>query len=241
MTSPDDDIYEPGFVGRLFDDMSASYGMTNLVSSFGFCRRWRRQTVEGISLRPDQTIVDMMTGMGECWRFLSRPVAGDVRIIGIDISADMCRRARRQLSAVAARSIEVRHVDALDSGLSAATADAVVASFGLKTFSPTQTVVLSRELWRLLKPGGAFSFVEISLPSSPLLRWPFVFYLRYVIPLIGRLMLGNPDNYRMLAIYTERFGEGAHVVQALTQQGFRVRSEPLFFGCARRIAGTKPA
>lgn len=241
MPAESEDIYAPSFVARLFDDMSASYGMTNLVSSFGFCRRWRRQTVEGVTLYPGLTVIDMMTGMGECWRFVSRPLNGEVRIIGIDLSADMCRRARQKRPDVRARSIEVVHGDALATGLPDDSADVVVASFGLKTLSKTQTSDLSRELWRLLKPGGSFSFVEISIPAPALLRLPYVFYLRRVIPVIGRLFLGNPDNYRMLAVYTERFGDGAYVTSALQAQGFLVRSEPLFFGCARRISGAKPA
>jgi demethylmenaquinone methyltransferase/2-methoxy-6-polyprenyl-1,4-benzoquinol methylase len=33
-----------------------------------------------------------------------------------------------------------------------------------------------------------------------------MFYLKHIIPGIGRLLLGNPENYRMLGVYTEKFG-----------------------------------
>ena len=77
------------------------------------------------------------------------------------------------------------------------------------------------------------------MPRSAWLRIPYAFYLRRVIPLIGRCFLGNPDNYRMLAVYTERFESGELARTAFEAQGFRVRSEDLFFGCARRIVGVR--
>ena len=35
---PSEDIYQAQFVRTLFDEMSATYGITNVISSFGFCR-----------------------------------------------------------------------------------------------------------------------------------------------------------------------------------------------------------
>jgi ubiquinone/menaquinone biosynthesis C-methylase UbiE len=134
--------------------------------------------------------------------------------------------------------VDVVHADALCVPLPNESADRIVSSFGLKTFSPSQIVMLGREMARLLKPGGAFSFVEIALPRFPL-RLPFRFYLTYIIPVIGRLFLGNPDNYRLLSVYAQHFSEGPDVAEVFARHGFSVRSEKLFFGCARRITGTK--
>ena len=38
--------YDPESVRRLFNDMAATYGHVNLLSSFGFTVRWRHQVVE---------------------------------------------------------------------------------------------------------------------------------------------------------------------------------------------------
>jgi ubiquinone/menaquinone biosynthesis C-methylase UbiE len=237
---PSDAIYEPGFVTSLFDEMSASYGITNYVSSFGFCERWRRQAIEGAKLRPGMLVVDLMTGMGECWHFIRRRLAGVGRIIAIDWSTEMIRRANGNRSRFGDFSIEVRQADALDSGLDGAQADCVVACFGLKTLSPAQLDRLSAEVWRILKPGGGYSFVEIAVPTGWLLRVPYLSYLRYAIPLLGRVFLGNPDNYRMLNRYAERFAAGDAAIRCFAEQGFSVRVEDLFFGCARWISGEKP-
>lgn len=237
--SPERNIYEPRFVAALFDEMSATYGVTNYVCSFGFCERWRRRAVDGLALAPGAHVIEMMCGAGECWPFLQRRLGRKGRVVALDLSSEMCRRARDNVRRFSELEVDVVQCDALACGLPDGQADHVLASFGLKTFSPEQLDALAGEVWRLLKPGGTFSFVEIAVPRAAWLRIPYVFYLRSIIPLVGRCFLGNPDNYRMLAMYTERFAAGELVRELFEARGFRVRVEDLFFGCARRIVGVR--
>ncbi|MFZ5895822.1 MAG: class I SAM-dependent methyltransferase [Myxococcota bacterium] len=234
---PNDDLYDARFVTALFDEMAATYGVTNYVSSFGFCERWRRQAVAAARIERGAHVVDLMSGSGECWRFLQQRLGANGRVIAVDLSSEMCRRARENTRRFNASTIEVRQLDALDSGLSEACADHVVACFGLKTFSSSQLTCLAREVRRIMKPTGSFSFVEISVPANVWLRAPYLFYLRHVIPLVGRVFLGNPENYRMLAVYTEAFADGAEVERLFRAAGLQVRCDSLFFGCARRFVG----
>ena len=53
--------------------------------------------------------------------------------------------------------------------------------------------------------------------SRRLLRWPYLFYIKHVIPWVGRAFLGNPQNYRMLGVYTEEF---RGIVASLLKQEF---------------------
>lgn len=233
------DIYEPRFVARLFDEMSKSYGRTNYFSSFGFCDRWRRQCVEALRIEPGMVILDLMTGMGECCRLLSKQI-GEGRLLALDLSHEMCRRAQRNALRQEKTCMTVWRGDALEPSLPDGCVDAIVASFGLKTFSEEQLRRLAWQVYRLLKPGGSFSFVEIAVPARPVIRTPYLWYLRWCIPMVGRVFLGNPDNYRMLAVYTQQFSEGAVVTQILEEAGLTVRADDLFFGCARRFVGSKP-
>ena len=98
-------------------------------------------------------------------------------------------------------------------------ADAVVSSFGLKTFDREQQRRLAHTVARLLKPGGTYSFVEISVPPFLPLRAAYMFYLKWLIPLIGRLLLGNPDSYRMLGAYTQAFDNATHFAGCLREAG----------------------
>lgn len=233
-------IYEPAFVRGLFDEMARTYGVVNLVTSFGFAARWRKQCVRRIDIRPGMAVADLMTGMGELCPDLARRVGAAGAITAVDLSPVMCRRTRDH----ARRSpcpVEVVETDVLEWDGGTASADAVVSSFGLKTFDGPQAARLAGQIARLLKPGGCFSVVEISVPPNRWLRLPYLFYLRHVIPLLGRAFLGNPDNYRMLGVYTEAFGDCVGFAAACRRAGLVAREESYFFGCATGVSGHKPA
>jgi len=179
--------------------MASTYGYVSLVSSFGFTARWRHQAVAGLPLASTDCVVDLMSGMGELWRSLSKTLPPSARVVGVDISPEMARRTQRAWHF----PIEVRVEDVLAWNPQSAFADVVVSSFGLKTFNREQQRRLAHTVARILKPGGTYSFVEISVPSFLPLRAVYMFYLKYVIPLVGRALLGNPECYRMLGVYTQ--------------------------------------
>jgi demethylmenaquinone methyltransferase/2-methoxy-6-polyprenyl-1,4-benzoquinol methylase len=68
-----------------------------------------------------------------------------------------------------------------------------------------------------------------------------MFYLKRLIPLVGRMLLGNPDCYRRLGAYTEPFGEASHFANCLREAGLKATSVSFFFGCATGVRGMKPA
>ena len=118
--------------------------------------------------------------------------------------------------------------------------DHVVSAFGLKTLSSTDISRLFLEVSRILRPDGTFSFLEISVPSSGLLRVPYNFYLSYIIPVVGRILLGDVDCYRMLGRYTNAFGECGRIAERAREVGLEVSVRSHFFGCATSLVGVKP-
>ena len=185
--------YDPESVRALFDDMATTYGHVNLISSFGFTARWRHQAVAGLPLASAACVVDLMSGMGELWRSLAAGLPESAQVIGIDISPEMARRTNKQWHFPA----EVRVADVLAWRPQSAFADIVASSFGLKTFDHEQQRPLAHTVAQVLKPGGAYSFVEISVPPFVLLRTTLMFYLKWLIPHVGRMLFGNPDSYRL--------------------------------------------
>lgn len=228
--------YDAEYVRGLFDDMASTYGRINLVSSFGFTIRWRHQAVAGLPLGSASCVVDLMSGMGELWRSLGPHLPASARLVGVDFSEQMAHRTPREWPF----SVEVRIADALAASAAPIDADVVVSSFGLKTFSRHQQGVLARRVAEILRPGGAYSFIEISVPRGWLLRTVYMLYLKRVIPFVGRLMLGNPECYRMLGVYTEAFGDASHFAECLRQEGLEVTETSFFLGCATGVRGIKP-
>jgi len=235
------DIYRPEFVRNLFDEMSATYGLVNVLSSFGFCIRWRRQCVEAAGVRQGDAVVDFCSGMGELWPNVARLGGSAGRITAVDFSPVMCARSRSTAAALRGASVTILEEDVLASSLPDASADVIVSSFGLKTLSREQRRKLASETARILKPGGRFAFLEISVPQARRLRWPYMFYLRVVVPVLGRLLLGNPENYRLLGVYTSAFGNAADFADDCRAAGLECEFRRWFFGCSTGVVGSRPA
>ncbi len=233
------DIYDPSFVRRLFDEMARTYGVVNLISSLGFTRRWRRQCLRSVQIGTGTTVLDLMTGMGELCRDLLHIIGPTGTIRAIDISPVMCERAQKQVSLVDQSRLQVIQADALNCPIEDESVDYVVSTFGLKTLNSRQLKTLALQVSRVLRPGGQFALLEISVPKSPLLRWPYMVYINYIIPLIGRLALGNPDNYRLLGVYTAAFQDCRRAADYFTAANLQVQYRRYFFGCATGITGVK--
>lgn len=261
--------HDPVYVANLFDRMASTYGVLNYITSFGFSERWRKQCVEAAngvgpveSARPSVThqgrgtgevkrsekptgqsgwpqnaiVYDLMCGMGETWPSLFRYSVR--QLVALDLSEAMCAKAnsRKELYPGA---ISVLRQDVLSGNLPAGIADVVICSFGLKTLSDLQRKELAVTVRNLLKPGGRFSFVEISDPQGWFLRRPYMFYLKRVIPVLGRLFGGDPVAYGMLGFYTETFGDCSSFALELENAGLHVEYRKYFSGCATGVFGGK--
>jgi demethylmenaquinone methyltransferase/2-methoxy-6-polyprenyl-1,4-benzoquinol methylase len=236
-------IYEPEFVEKLFNEMSLTYERMNTITSFGFSNRWRRQCVHELPIQHGQVVLDLMTGMGETWDYICQRIGPDGQLVGVDFCEGMLRYAdqKRQKKRFSNYNIIIQKQNVLAGTLPAQSADHVVVSFGLKTFNEPQIKQLANEIRRVLKPGGQFSCIEVSVPELSLLRLFYLFYLRRIIPVLGSLFLGNPQTYRMLGIYCTQFKNTAHIWRYFQEAGLICRPTNYFFGCASGIVGHKPA
>lgn len=235
------DIYDSDFVKSLFDEMSQTYDRVNYATSFGFSQRWRRQFVRKARIRPRAVVCDLMCGMGECWFAIHQYLKEDSELLAIDLSSGMLQHARVRSSHYPGVNITIEEHDALSTKIESGSVDCVISGFGLKTFSDSQKRRLAVEMYRILKPNGTFSLVEISVPRFAPLKLPYLFYLERIIPVLGKLLLGNPENYRMLGVYTRKFGDCQLMKQYLAEAGFEVNYDCYFFGCATGVSGHKPA
>lgn len=233
------EIYEPKFVEKLFDKMSSSYSKVNYITSFGFSERWRRQCVEEIEIDKGKTVVDLMTGMGECWKHILKKSNKDSKLIGLDFSTEMTKRAEKNKMKFEKSKIEVIKENVFKNSIGNETADFIISGFGLKTFNDEQLGKLANEIDRILKPNGKFSLIDVSVPNSKFLKPFYMFYLKKIIPILGKLFLGSPETYRMLGVYTEEFGNSKNVYRIFNKLGFEVEYVEYFYGCASGIKGQK--
>lgn len=233
------EFYNPDFVRRVFDEMSETYGLVNLISSLGFSKRWRRQCVRCLKIPYGAVVLDLMAGMGELTPDIASFIGSEGHLTSLDISTKMCAVARQYEGRKLGPEVQVIEADVLTCDLPSDCTDVVLSTFGLKTFNIDQLQTLGQQVRRLLKPSGQFAFLEISVPDSPLLKAFYLFYISKVIPIIGRIILGNPDNYRLLGQYTKAFRNCNHVVEMFRKAGLEVETRSFFFGCATAVYGKR--
>lgn len=233
------EIYEAKFIEKLFDKISNSYSKVNYVTSFGFGTRWRKQCVDQLQIEEGKVVVDLMTGMGECWEYILKNESDDSKLIGLDFSSEMIKRAEQKKLKFSQSNIELLREDVFENSIESGSADYVISGFGLKTFNDEQFAKFANEIDRLLKPNGKFSLVEISVPKIRILKPFFMFYVKTIIPTLGRIFLGSPENYKMLGIYAEKFQNSKKVYNAFKKGNFEVEYVEYFFGCATGIKGVK--
>lgn len=231
--------YEPKYVENLFDDMSRSYSSMNYITSFGFSERWRRQFLQGFEIKENEIVVDLMTGMGECWRYIFKNVAQNITIIAVDFSSEMVKRATLHKQNFPQHEIDIRKEDILNNSIKNETADYVISGFGLKTFDTKQLHQLAQTIERILKVGGQFSLIDISIPKNKILCFFYLFYMKQVIPILGKLFLGNIETYKMLGFYAEAFQNAREVLAIFKNYDFEIEYVEYFFGCASGIRGFK--
>jgi demethylmenaquinone methyltransferase/2-methoxy-6-polyprenyl-1,4-benzoquinol methylase len=232
-------IYDEAFQRRLFDEMQGTYETVCTITSFGFNRRWRKQLLSRMKIGQGMTVCDLMSGAGETWPYILPRIGRYGSLLAVDFSHNMTRAACKRRSKSPNRNITIREEDVLRSSVPPASIDALVCAYGVKTLSPEANRRFACEIKRILKAGGRFGIVEVSLPKLDLLRIPYLFYLRHVVPIVGRLLLGNPGNYRMLSTYVTGFHDCHSLGRILAADGLEVSYHSFFWGCATALVGRK--
>jgi len=234
-----DNIYNPEFVKGLFNRMSSSYERMNYITSFGFSARWRRQFLNSLKGTSDKIeIIDLLTGMGETWSAVKRKFPNS-NLTALDFSAEMLKKAKKKNELHFYNRVILLQQDVLQSELQSSYYDIVICSFGLKAFDDMQLKVLAEETKRILKVGGKFSFIEISKPKNFILNNLYQFYLQYIIPILGSLLLGNPTEYKMLWLYTDKFENAKRANEIFTNIGLITNYNSFFYGCSTGFSGQK--
>lgn len=235
-------MYHPNFVRDLFNSMSHSYERMNFIFSFGFTQIWRKAMLKKISKTVSHDhlkVIDLMTGMGETWKLI-KDFYPNSQLIGLDISSGMLKMAQKKSDQKYGGHIKLMEQDVLDNDITDNSFDVVMCAFGLKTFNSDQIQQFSKEVFRILKPGGKFAFVEISSPKNIFLKLFYRIYLGKVTPIITMLLMGNPKEYRMLWKYAKNFSNATFTAQKFMESGLEANFDSYFFGCATGIHGRKP-
>ncbi|MFM9402868.1 class I SAM-dependent methyltransferase [Myroides odoratimimus] len=231
--------YNPEYIKSLFNQMSGSYERINYITSFGFSIRWRRQLIKELKPTPEKVeVIDLMTGIGEMWGVIKRNFP-QAKLSALDYSDEMIKRAKQRNQTEYTGEVDLLHQNVLVSSLPSEYYDYVTCAFGLKTFNEEQIQILAKEVERILKPNGQFAFIEVSEPNNSILKFFYGFYLGSIVPVLGALLLGGINEYKMLWRYTNKFKDVSKSAQCFESVGLHVKKHSYFFGCATGFSGYK--
>ena len=152
----------PAEVGAMFDRISRVYDPMNAVIS-GFQEpRWRRRAVAATRIGPGMAAIDVATGTGKVAADLWRRAQPGGRVLGVDLSPRMVRRAERAFGGRPGLAFVVG--DALALPADDASFDAATIAFGMRNLPDYRAGFA--EMRRVVRPGGRVVCLEISRPRS---------------------------------------------------------------------------
>ena len=127
------------------------------LAALSFRDRFGAATVARLRmlLAPGDTVLDLCCGAGASAIPAAHAVGPAGRVLGIDIAAPMLDLARARAADEGLANVEFRLGDATRTGLPDGGFGAVICVFGV-FFAPDMTAFV-REMWRLVRPGGALA------------------------------------------------------------------------------------
>ncbi len=203
------------YVQDMFDRIAGRYNLMNRLMTFGQDVRWRRFVVRQARLKPGDALLDLATGTGDIAFEALRQVPG-VRALGGDFSLGMMLVGQRL---ALGDQVLWNQSDALNLPFPDATFEAVTSGYLMRNVIDIPRALAEQR--RVLKSGGRIVILDTSPPPDNLLR-PFIeIHLRYVIPLLGRLISGNADAYQYLPESTQKFKTPDELAALMRDAGFQ--------------------
>ena len=214
------------YVKRMFDSIAAKYDFLNHLLSFGFDIYWRKFAVKKLNLRGGENIIDIACGTGDF--SLSAYREKIVNITGVDVSLNMLKIFLKKAKKKNVENLSLVCAEAENLPFKDGAFDACLVAFGVRNFSNLKIGL--REIFRILKDRGKLVILEFSLPKSPL-KEIYLFYFRFILPLIGKLVSKHENAYRYLPESVLIFPQGENFALILKECGFRsVQMWRLTFG-----------
>ncbi len=223
-------FYRPGVeraekVNELFGAIAPRYDRINDWQSFGLHRVWKRRLVRLAGVQPGDRALDVCCGTGDIALALARRGAN---VTGLDFNLPMLDVARQRQQAYtrqktgadrqrAIHNVQFIRGDAGQIPFADGSFEIATIGYGLRNLANWEAGL--REMERVARPGGRLLVLDFGRPNNALWRGIYFGYLRWFVPLFGRLLCGNPAAYGYILESLRHFPAQAGVAAKMREIG----------------------
>lgn len=223
-------------VRDMFADIADDYDKINSILSFGVHNGWRKKAVQMSGAQPGDRVLDCATGTGDLAFEFKNQVGHTGSVTGTDFCKEMIEHApakadKKQMV------VEFEVADAMDLPYDDHSFDIASIAFGIRNVDDPK--ICLQEMARVVRPGGRVVVLEFGQPGG-VVKYPYEFYSKHVMPAIGGWISGNRDAYTYLPETSAAFPAGRAFLDLMDNTGvFREKkSESLTGGIAYVYVGT---
>lgn len=223
-------------VREMFDSIAPAYDFMNRAMTFGIDKLWRRRAVKMIAKHAPKRILDIATGTGDLAIRLAKSLKPE-SVVGVDLSEQMLAIGQEKVKKEGlAGVVSLSPADCMHLPFENEIFDCVTVAYGVRNFEHLQQGY--EEMHRVLRSGGVLCVIELSTPTSPLVKPFYNAYTKWIIPAVGRLVSKDVRAYSYLPESIAAVPQGENMLALMKNAGFSQCSfTPLTFGtCTIYIA-----
>ncbi len=226
-------------INEMFTKIHKRYDLANRIYSAGLDALWRRDAARSAMLSKNSfSVLDIATGTAELAIEIARTSSAmgkRVSIVGLDVNSSMLKVGRRKVSLAGFRNIDFICGNAEAMPFTPNSFDVATSAFLLRNLDDSDK--FCSELYRVIKRGGKFALLDMSVPEGTIDRVLYEIYFGVLMYPVS--FFAGREAYKWLRHSLATFDK-ERFISVLKSKGFRnLRTRALSLGVGYVITGTK--
>jgi demethylmenaquinone methyltransferase/2-methoxy-6-polyprenyl-1,4-benzoquinol methylase len=205
-----------GLVKNVFNNVYDKYDLMNDFMSLGIHRIWKKDLIQLMNPSKGKKLIDVACGTGDLGKLYLDSVGANQKILCVDPNKGMIKKGKSKLKKY--KNIKWIIASAENLPIQDNSCDYYTISFGLRNTKNLNKAL--SEAYRILKPGGRYLCLEFSKIENSNLN---SFYKNYskLIPLIGKIVVGEKEPYEYLIKSIENFINQPQLINLMEKNKFQ--------------------
>jgi demethylmenaquinone methyltransferase/2-methoxy-6-polyprenyl-1,4-benzoquinol methylase len=205
-----------GLVKNVFNKVYDKYDLMNDFMSLGIHRIWKKDLIQLMNPSKGKKLIDVACGTGDLGKLYLDSVGANQKVLCVDPNKSMVKKGKSKLKKY--KNIKWIIASAENLPIQDNSCDYYTISFGLRNTKNLNKAL--SEAYRILKPGGRYLCLEFSKIENSNLN---SFYKNYskLIPLIGKIVVGEKEPYEYLIKSIENFINQPQLINLMEKNKFQ--------------------